>query len=124
VGDDVTIEHHPFDDLVEAWGQAEAALKNPDTPAPALEVTEVTDDGETWTALRCPRCGSIVDPYELIAVDMSIRWNRSDDIGDEDFVRETISFAGSDHDDYGDTLFYMHNEHTVSLPDGWKESWL
>jgi len=87
---------------------------------PALVAEEVTDDGETFQALRCPVCGSLVQEDELSAVDVSERWT-SADIDGFDFEREAVSFCFDGDDDYQDTLYYLHVGHSVQLPDGWKE---
>jgi uncharacterized C2H2 Zn-finger protein len=107
------------DKLIEQWYAL--AEKIGRTAFPALRVEEITDDGETYDALRCPRCGDLVDGDELAAVDQSIRWNYARPIDMDD---KGMIFDGGGYSDYGHTLYYLHNDdHAVSLPEGWTEEW-
>lgn len=85
---------------------------------PQLEVTEVEDDGETWQDLRCPRCGHLVDMDELYVVDFSERWSRASE--DINFDHRRLLFFNDGEDDYGENVYYRHDDHAVRLPDGWK----
>lgn len=99
-----------------------AAHRARTTTYPALTAENVTDDGETFPAVRCPWCDQIVsEGEELIVVDEAERWTRVD--GNEyDHDRHTIDPA---YDGYGDyeTLHYMHEAcgNPVDLPEGWTE---
>lgn len=89
---------------------------------PALAEAEVTDDGETYQALRCPWCGAVLTGEEdIAAVDQAERWTRSDWIGDEDFQRHQLPISFDDRGEFGDTLYYKTEccEKPVSLPEGW-----
>ncbi len=59
--------------------------------APVLLVVTVTDDGETYRALRCPVCDQLVtDSYgDLYAVDVSTRWNIAET--DDDHQQMSVS---------------------------------
>lgn len=112
--------------LVALWQQLEAKIET--ASFPQLTVEEVTDDGETWTALRCPTCGSLVDDNSVYAVDTDVRWSPVG-VDDADFDHETVEVYGGDTE-YGSTLFYWHDatwegspRHAVALPDGWKGDW-
>lgn len=90
---------------------------------PRLVVEEVTDDGETFVGLRCPRCGTLADYDNLAAVDQSVRWNYADTPDDDSFDHERLFFSQGDGE-YSETLYYLHNDdHAVSLPEGWTEEW-
>lgn len=107
------------DKLIEQWYALAEQITA--TEFPRLEVEEVTDDGETYDALRCPRCGGLADEDSLAAVDQSIRWNYAEGIDMDD---EGVTFDGGGYSDYGSTLYYLHNDdHAVSLPEGWTEEW-
>ncbi|WP_314457716.1 hypothetical protein [uncultured Microbacterium sp.] len=73
--------------------------------APVLMVVTVTDDGETYRALRCPVCDQLVtDSYgDLYAVDVSTRWS----IAETDDDHRQMSVSRGD-DDYSSTLYYLH----------------
>lgn len=91
--------------------------------APVLMVVTVTDDGETYRALRCPVCDQLVtDSYgDLYAVDVSTRWN----IAETDDDHQQMSVSRGD-DDYSSTLYYLHTTgqpHAVVPPEDWTESW-
>ncbi|QHC68724.1 hypothetical protein GSU68_18625 (plasmid) [Rathayibacter sp. VKM Ac-2759] len=91
--------------------------------APVLTVETVTDDGETYQALRCPVCARLVsDGGELRAVDVSTRWSSAE----PDVENRQMDMTAGDHD-YGSTLYYVHwtgEAHAVVPPEGWSESWL
>lgn len=95
---------------------------------PALTVEEVTDDGETFTALRCPTCGNLVDEEELAVAENAERWSTVSTDG-IDFDRSLIEFDYSDRPDFDNAGYYMHGDlaggrgrtiHPVTLPDGWR----
>lgn len=89
---------------------------------PRLTVETVTDDGETFTAIRCPRCGHLVDEGELVAVDFTERWNKCSDIASEDaIISRTVQFWWDERGDADETLYYKHKGHAVALPEGWTE---
>lgn len=113
--------------------EGDALIKQVDTlldqirafPFPALVEEEVVDDGETFKALRCPRCGGLVADDELISVDASFRYNYAEAPDDAAFTYRDLQFEGSDSD-YDETIYYRHGDnpgHAVSLPEGWTESW-
>lgn len=84
---------------------------------PELVVETVTDDGETFEALRCPVCDGLVDAWELSAVDTSERWSPASDISTDN--REVLVHF-DERGEFGDTLYYLHGEnHAVQLPEGW-----
>lgn len=115
------ITPHPADALIAEWERLTNTITR--TTFPRLEVEEVTDDGETYMALRCPRCGSLAGEETLAAVDQCTRWNYADDPDDDSFDHARLFFNGADHG-AGETLYYLHNDdHAVSLPDGWREDW-
>lgn len=110
------------DALLAAWEIAEDKVRQ--HTFPRLVVERVTDDGETFDALRCPRCGSLVDAQDdLYAIDVSIRANSTSDIGDDTFEHHRVSFDAGDYSDYGETMNYLHGDHPVSLPEGFTEDW-
>jgi hypothetical protein len=87
---------------------------------PELVKEEVTDDGETYWALRCPVCEELVsDSDDLYTVDFAERWS-SVTPRDEDWVEV------SEGDSTFDGAYYLHDRgprHLVRLPDGWTEEW-
>ncbi|QHC60982.1 hypothetical protein [Rathayibacter sp. VKM Ac-2760] len=91
--------------------------------APVLTVETITDDGETYQALRYPVCARLVsDGGELRAVDVSTRWSRAE----PDAENRQMDVSAGDHD-YGSTLYYLHRTgeaHAVVPPEGWSETWL
>lgn len=91
--------------------------------APVLTIETVSDDGETYQALRCPVCARLVsDGGELRAVDVSTRWSSAE----PDVENRQMDVTAGDHD-YGSTLYYVHwtgEAHAVVPPEGWSESWL
>lgn len=88
--------------------------------APELVPEEVTDSGETYDALRCPVCGTLANYDSLAAVDQAERWTH----GELDAEERELSLGGDDRGEFGDTLYYLHNDdHAVSLPEGWAEHW-
>jgi len=117
----MTVERVPEDALIAAYDSAQAELR--DAEFPRLVVDEVIDDGETYLAVRCPRCGELVDEGELVAVSPAESWDYNDEIEPED-ARVVFNQNGSP--DLGETLYYLHGDnpgHAVSLPDGWTEDW-
>lgn len=90
--------------------------------APVLTVETVTDDGETYPALRCPVCGQLVtDSGDLYAVDVSTRWSTAE----TDDENQQMRVSRGD-DDYSSTLYYLHatrEPHAVVPPEDWTESW-
>lgn len=118
----MSIDIHPIDTMIERYEALAAEITA--TVAPRLVVEEVTDDGETYMGLRCPRCGTLADEDNLAAVDQSTRWNYADAPDDDSFDHQRLTFNGAD-DEHGETLYYLHNDsHAVSLPDGWTEDWM
>lgn len=96
----------------------------PKADYPQLIEEQVTDDGETYDAVRCPVCGSLVsDSDDIYAVDVALRWTSAEFRTDY----STVELDGGHDADYGDTLYYKHGDgkssHAVSLPDGWTEEW-
>lgn len=117
----MTVNEHPGDDLIAYLAVLQEEIRG--MAFPALAEEEVTDDGETYTALRCPRCGMLAGEGNLAAVDLSERWSYADEPDDDAFDHQHVTFNHGD-DNYGDTIYYLHNDdHAVSLPDGWTESW-
>jgi hypothetical protein len=88
---------------------------------PALLVVDADDDGETYQALRCPTCRELITDveYELFAVDWSMHQQPGTDSSVEN---RYVSFEPEDHD-LDETLYYLHDQHPVSLPDGFREEW-
>lgn len=90
---------------------------------PELVEETVTDDGETYQALRCPTCGTLVDDSEAFwGVDVSERWSAAR----PDHERQELDMSDGD-DDYDSTLYYLHGDdqpHPVVPPMGWRERWL
>lgn len=90
--------------------------------APVLTVETVTDDGETYPALRCPVCDQLVtDSGDLYAVDVSTRWSTAE----TDDENQQMRISRGD-DDYSSTLYYLHatgEPHAVVPPEDWTESW-
>lgn len=112
---------HPIDTLIARYEALAEEIRHAE--APRLTVEEVTDDGETFMALRCPRCGTLADYDNLAAVDQSTRWNYADAPDDDSFDHERLFFDSADHE-AGETLYYLHDDdHAVSLPEGWTEEW-
>lgn len=92
---------------------------------PALIEAAVTDDGETYRALRCPWCDSLITgDADLAAVDYAERLSYSNLIGDAEFDRSSVSFDYSGDADFGDTLYYQTEccDNPVALPEGWREN--
>lgn len=109
---------------IEAYREALAGLDAMEWPA--LKVVTVKDDGETYPAVRCPWCKNIVEDDDLVAVDLSERWSRVDDLGETTIANGRVSLCSGD-DDYDNTLYYLHLDgsciNPVSLPEGWTEDW-
>lgn len=78
-----------------------------------------------WTLL-CPTCHEMVESDdELCAVDFAERWTYASDFeGHSDAAPgETlgsVNFWFSDHGEFGDTAYYLHNGHPVKLPENWE----
>ena len=90
---------------------------------PALYLDAVTDDGETFVGLRCPRCGQLVDDDSLTAVDMDLRHAEMDGDVWTAIDEQTFTFS-AERGDYESTIYYRHNDdHAVALPEGWGEDW-
>ncbi|MFT4260379.1 hypothetical protein [Microbacterium sp.] len=112
------IEIHDGDNLIAEWERLTALIAK--TEFPRLKVMEVVERGETFTTLECPRCGEVVRGGDLAAVDQSVRQNYAHDMDVDD---EDVRFDNGDID-FGATLYYLHkDDHAVSLPEGWTESW-
>ncbi len=111
----------PEDDLIAQIGELFEKIRAAEFPE--LTVEEVTDDGETFTALRCPRCDRLVDADDLYAVDFAERWTSADDVDiDSAIDYREIRFSFDELGEFGDTIYYRHDDHPVNLPDGWTES--
>lgn len=126
--DDAHLAAHG-DALIAAYEQAQAALRA--HAFPALEMETVTDDGETYEALRCPRCGILVDgPDDLYAVSPSEHWASAEVIDDAAFDYGRVRFGSDPNFDLEETLYYSHGmpgtegSHAVSLPTTWREEWV
>ena len=111
-------------ELVELHKAVEKQLPLADYPQ--LVVETVTDDGETFQAVRCPVCKSIVSEgfSGLHAVDTALRWTEPE----FDMDHDEVDLYGEDDDaPWGETLYYWHEAypkgHAVSLPEGWRENW-
>lgn len=119
------IATHYGDQLIAEYESIQKAIR--DYAFPALLEEEVTDDGETFMALRCPRCdGLVTNAGDLFAISPAEHWAESDDIGDWQMDHQSITFDSSEHPDLESTLYYRHGDspgHAVSLPDGWTEDW-
>ena len=114
----------PEDALIEAYDVAQSALRN--AAFPALVVEEVTDDDETYMALRCPRCGNLIDDGTLAAISPAESWDYNEYPDDDAFDHQRVTFVQDERPDLEETLYYMHGDtpgHAVSLPDGWTETW-
>jgi hypothetical protein len=117
------VEPHSNDDLIAQIRDAELELR--DAEFPMLEVEEVTDDGETYMALRCPRCGDLIDSEELFAHGIGWTAESNEYLGDWQFDHQRVSFGEPDQPDT-ETLYYTHGDnpgHAVSLPEGWGADW-
>lgn len=116
----------PQDALIEAYDRAQMELRDASESFPALFVDEVYDDGESYSALRCPRCDSIVDEGELFAVSPAEHWGPNDYVDDDAFDHRRVTFDSSERPELEETLYYRHGDnpgHAVSLPEGWTEDW-
>lgn len=114
----------PGDVIIRVLGNIEKNLKEAEFPR--LTEEEITDDGETYMALRCPRCGgSISEGGELFAHGVGWTQEENEPLGEWDFDHGTVSFGQPDRPDT-ETLYYTHGDspgHAVSLPEGWTENW-
>lgn len=120
----MTVPRVPADALIAQYDAVQAELR--DAVFPRLEVEEVTDDGETFMALRCPRCDGIISDGTLFAVSPSEHWGPNDYPDDDAFDHSRITFDSSERPDLEETLYYLHGDnpgHAVSLPEGWREDW-
>lgn len=115
------------DALIEAYYAAQNDLRG--HAFPALNPETVTDDGETYEALRCPRCGGLVDADALYAVSPAEHWAPAEEIGDWELDHGVITFERGENPDLDETLYYSHgmpgqdDSHAVSLPNNWTENW-
>lgn len=119
----MSVPRVPEDALIAQIAATEIALR--DAVFPRLVEDEVTDDGETFKALRCPRCYSIVSEGELFAHGIGWTQEGNEDLGDWQFDHRRVSFGQPDRPDTS-TVYYTHGDnpgHGVSLPEGWKEDW-
>jgi len=119
----VTVPRVPEDALIAQMAATEIALR--DAVFPRLIEAEVEDDGETYMALRCPRCDSLVEEGSLFAHGIGWTQEENQDVGDWQFDHGRVSFGQPDQADTS-TLYYTHGDspgHGVSLPEGWKEDW-
>ena len=110
------IEKCDGDDLIEEIGALFDKISLYEFPE--LEVETVTDDGETYEALRCPRCGSLVAEDDLYAVDFAERWTAASDISTDN--REVI-FHFDEMGEFDSSVYYRHDDHAVNLPTNWTE---
>ena len=112
------------DGFIEWLGYAEKYLKLAEFPR--LVEEEITDDGETYMALRCPRCGgSISEGGELFAHGIGWTAEENEQLDNDSFDHQRIPFGHPDRPDT-DTLFITHGDnpgHAVSLPEGWTVDW-
>ena len=88
-----------------------------------LIVESVTDDGETFTGVRCPVCKELLsDSDSVYAVDSAIRWSPIS--FDEEHFRLEISPGDCE---FGATDRYIHHsgdgEEHVYTATGWEEVW-
>lgn len=90
---------------------------------PALTVEEITDDRETFTVIRCPRCDTIVDTDNLFTVDTCERQNPADDLDSDWALQHQKATFSTSSATFGEPLYYLHGDHAVSLPDGWDLAW-
>lgn len=120
------------DRALKQYDAARRTLIEAAAEAPRLVAERVTDDGEEFDALRCPRCGELVEHDALVAVDTVDRWSYAEEVTDEDFDRNRITFNGSAGDEnihYEVTTYLTHGDpglpgsHIVALPEGWTEDW-
>ena len=118
----MSIQPHPSDKLIEQIGALFDQIRSSDFPALIPEWVE--DDGETFPALRCPRCGYLVESDDFYAVSFAEHWTSANDLeGDATHERSRIYFSNDEIPELEDTLYYRHDDHAVSLPDGWREDW-
>lgn len=117
----MSINEHPGDALIAQWEALEDTIRQ--TAFPALVEEEVTDDGETYMALRCTRCGTLAGAGALRAIDVAHRSSDAEEPNDDDFDHRRLTFYGDSAGDYTETIYYVHDGHAVSLPDGWTENW-
>lgn len=111
-GSDLIAQRHHLDAKIRAF------------EFPRLMEEEVTDDGETYDALRCPECKSIVDSESLVAVSPAEHHATAEDLESDDAHEHCrITFYSGERPDLEETLYYLHNEHPVALPEGWTEGW-
>lgn len=111
------------DALISQFASIQTQLR--DHVFPRLTVVSVVHGvGEPAVVLRCPRCGLLVDEHDLKAVDLDERHSKSQPIEDDDVAAQVVTFDGDVDTDYGDTLYFLHGAHAVSLPEGWTPEWL
>jgi hypothetical protein len=116
----------PGDALITAYEAAQMELRDATDSFPRLAEETVTDDGETYLALRCPRCGNIVSDGDLFAISPAEHWAPNDYPDDDAFDHQRVTFDSSERPDLEETLYYQHGDspgHAVSLPEGWSEDW-
>lgn len=89
---DVTSEDAEGEDLLNEWYALATKIQHHQFPP--LVVEEVTDDGETFIAVRCPHCGLIVsEGEELVSVDWTTRYTRSGMAEDVDTGNGSFPFS-------------------------------
>lgn len=88
---------------------------------PEMIAHDVWDDGESYLALRCPRCeSSSPDSSGIMAVDLSERWTTGDEEIDEE--RHAVSFTYDETAEYEGSHYQCAQCYgPVTLPDGWRE---
>lgn len=112
------------EELIDVYATTQTLIRG--TEFPALAEEEVTDDGETYMALRCPVCEHLVDDGNLFAISPAEHWAPNDYPGDDAFDHGRVTFDSSDRPDLEETLYYSHGDspgHPVTLPSGWSEDW-
>lgn len=119
----MSIATHHADKLIERLGALYKEIRA--AQFPRLMVETVTDDGETFEALRCPRCQGLVDADDLYAVSPAESWDHAYDVdSDAAIENRTVTFYAPGGAEWGDTLYYLHHDHAVTLPEGWQEEWV
>jgi hypothetical protein len=116
----------PEDAVIEAYDAAQTAVRDVTDHFPRLVEEEVTDDGETYMALRCPRCEGLISDGDLFAISPAEHWGPNDYPDDDAFDHHRVTFDSSESPDLEETLYYRHGDypgHAVSLPEGWSEDW-
>ena len=123
----MTIKPHAVDGALRAYIDARQALEAAAMGAPAIFIDQVTDDeGETFPAFRCPRCGNLIDTEDFYAVTPAESWIKPCDLeaDAEEPEEKQITFSNDDIPELDETLYYLHDDHIVALPEGFSEWWI